>query len=327
VNELICCVCHKPTGTSGMVLGGRTFCAACAKRAMTERRTVWQAGMVQIVGLLVFVALLEALVALLRPRLEGAGLIAVSVLLAIVPAVLWLAFFYQQDRLEPEPKSFVLGVFVLGLLLGVAVGLPLTRDLFRTADWLGKNALVGLLGSVLIYGFGYEFLKYVAVRYSVYGLPEFDERTDGVIYMTAAGLGLATALNMDYVLRSGGVALEVGVIQVVVTALAHASFAGITGYFLGEARFSARPAWWLPAGLALASLLQGLFTYARGEVTRTGISLAGGGGFNPWPGLALASAVAIIIFVLLNVLIRRATRATLADMGSSTSTISAGGGQ
>src|SRR5580698_1714109 len=38
-------------------------------------------------------------------------------LMATVPAVLWLGFFYLMDRYEPEPKHLVAGVFVLGALV------------------------------------------------------------------------------------------------------------------------------------------------------------------------------------------------------------------
>jgi RsiW-degrading membrane proteinase PrsW (M82 family) len=60
-----------------------------------------------IVGLIVFVAVVVGLDAVLKPDLTGTALILVGVLLAIIPAVLWLVFFYLQDRLEPEPKTGV----------------------------------------------------------------------------------------------------------------------------------------------------------------------------------------------------------------------------
>ncbi len=311
MSDPLCCVCHQPAGPAAKALGGRWYCALHYERVTRDRRGLWQAGIVQIAGLLLFVALVEVVIGATQLQLEGAALLVTSVALAVVPALVWLAFFYQQDRLEPEPKGYVLSVFALGALLAAAVGLPLTRDVFRTSDWLGHSPAVNLLGSILVVGFTFEFLKYAAVRYSIYPLPEFDERVDGIIYGTAAGLGFATVLNIHYVLESGGVDLQVGVIRVVVTALAQASFAGITGYFLGRAKFEREPAWWMPAGLSLAAVFNGLFTYLRGEVTRTGISLAGGGGFNPWPGLALATGVAIVVFAALNWLIRRANKAML----------------
>ncbi len=312
MDDVVCCVCQQAAGAEAKSLGGRWYCRLHYERVTRDRRGLWQAGIAQIVGLLLFVALVEVIVLVARPQLEGTVLLLVSVALAVVPALVWLFFFYQQDRLEPEPKGYVISVFVLGALLAAAVGLPLTRDVFRAPDWLGRSPVTNLLGSILVVGFVYEFLKYAAVRYSVYPLAEFDERVDGIVYGTAAGLGFATVLNIHYVVDSGGVNLQVGVIHVVVTALAQASFAGVTGYFLGRAKFEHEPLWWMPAGLTCAAVLNGLFTYARGELTRTGISLAGGGGFNPWPGLLLALGVAVVVFGALNWLIRRANQATLA---------------
>jgi RsiW-degrading membrane proteinase PrsW (M82 family) len=247
----------------------------------------------------------------IEPVFSGTFLYLAGVVLALVPAALWLAFFYQQDRLEPEPKGYVLGVFVLGGLLAQALSLPLLQDLFQVARWLGDDPLVTVLGAVLVIGLTQEFLKYAAVRYSVYPLPEFDQRLDGVVYGTAAGLGFATVLNVHYVISSGGVDLQVGVIRIVVTTLAQASFSGLSGYFLGRAKFEAEPVWWLPGGVMLAALLNGLFTFLRGELTTTGLSLHGGG-FNPWPGLILAALVSGITFGLVFYLMRRANRLTLA---------------
>lgn len=313
MREHICCVCHQPVGSWDKPLGGRHYCRDHYERVTRDRPSLWLAGLAQIAGLLLFVAAIELVVSLVKPRLEGGALLAVGIVLAIVPALLWLAFFYQQDRLEPEPRGYVLGVFVLGALVASALGLPIIDGVFRTSDWLGHSNTVGILGSILVVGFATEFLKYAAVRYSVYALPEFDERVDGIIYGAAVGLGFATAVNIQYVVQSGGVNLRAGIIRVVVTALAQASFGGITGYFLGRAKFERKPAWWLPAGVSLAAALNGLFTYLRGEVTRTGISLTSGGGYNPWPGLWLAAGLSIVVFLALNMLIRRANRLTLAE--------------
>ena len=105
--------------------------------------------------------------------------------------------------------------------------------------------------------------------------------------------------------------LQAAVIRVAVTALAQASFAGLSGYFLGRARFEDEPIWWLPTGVTLAAVLNGVFTTLHGELTTPALNLAGGG-FNPWPGLALAAVFAGGTFGLLYYLMRRANRLTLA---------------
>jgi RsiW-degrading membrane proteinase PrsW (M82 family) len=143
------------------------------------------------------------------------------------------------------------------------------------------------------------------VRYGIYADPEFDERVDGVIYAIAAGLGLATVLNFNYVLEHGGVDLGIGSVHVVVTALAHASFAGILGYFIGQARFEKTPVFYLPAGLALAALLNGVFFLLEDRVTTDGLSV------NPWNGLLLALVMAGVSLAAVFWLVQRSNEETL----------------
>ena len=312
MDQATCCVCHKPVASDAPRLGSRAYCDEHFAKVSNDRRGVWRSGVAQVVALVVFAMLVALVVRATEPALEGTALALVGVVLALVPALLWLAFFYLQDRLEPEPKSYVLAVFVLGAVLANGVGIPVVRDLFRVQDWLGHSLLITILGSVLVIGFVQEFLKYAAVRYSVYLLPEFDERVDGILYGTAAGLGYATMLNIHYVVVSGGVDLSVGVVRIVVTALAQASFAGITGYFLARAKFEEEPVWWLPLGLSAAAVLNGLFTVARSGVTRVGASLVGQT-VNPWYGLILATVVAGLTLGVLLALVRRSIRLTLDD--------------
>ncbi len=310
MGQLICCVCEKPVGDDAPRLGGRAYCEEHYAKVTSERRSVWRSGVVEIVAVVIFAVVVALIVGATKPAMEGVTLALVGVVLALVPAVLWLIFFYGQDRLEPEPKGFVIGVFVLGALLASAAGIPIVRGLFRVQDWLSQSLIVNILGSILIVGFVQEFLKYAAVRYSIYLHPEFDERMDGILYGTAAGLGFATMLNINYVIESGGVDLGVGVIRIVVTALAQASFAGITGYFLGRAKFEEEPVWWLPLGLTIAAILNGLFTVVRGGITRVGSAMSGQTA-NPWYSLILATVVAAVVFVVLIGLIRRSIRLTL----------------
>ncbi len=303
-----CCICGK---NGEKLIGKRWFCAEHYERATYERRGSWRSLLALVVVLIVFVVAVYALDAVIKPVFTGTTLVLVGIVLALVPAAIWLAFFYQQDRLEPEPATYILGVFALGALLAAAVGVPLLDKVFRVGNWLFTNTLTTILGSILVVGFTQEFLKYAAVRFSVYNSGEFDEPTDGIIYATAAGLGYATVLNIQFVVANGGVNLGSGVIAMAIVALAQASFAGITGYFLGRAKFEADPIWWMPAGVTLAAVANGLFNWLRGRITHGGISLAGSSG-NPWLGLVLAALVAAAIMGLLVWLIRRNIKSALA---------------
>lgn len=302
----ICCVCQTPIEGPAKTLGGRAYCARHYARVGRNRRGMWGATLALIAGLVLFVLGVNALAPGLSGRLGGAGLLIAGLALALVPAAVWLAVFYLQDRLEPEPKQYLLGVFVLGALLASAVGQPLINDVFRVNEWAGGSLALKLIAGVFIVGIVQEFLKYAAVRYSVFGSQEYDERIDGIIYGAAAGLGYATMLNIAYVIGNGGVDLGVGAVRVAVTALAHASFSGVTGYFLGRAKFENRGPFWLPVGLALAALLNGIVTAAIGEISRSGLRVT------PLNGLILAAALAAATFIVLFAIIQRSNRAILA---------------
>jgi RsiW-degrading membrane proteinase PrsW (M82 family) len=302
----ICCICDAPIEGVVKELGGRYFCERHYQHITRNRKGMWTSLILLVIGLVAFALIVWAAAPALTGALRGGGLVAEGVLLALVPAALWLSMFYVQDRLEPEPKHYVLGIFILGALLASAIGEPLINSFFRVNEWASTGLGLKLAAGILIVGVIEEFLKYAAVRHTVFRSQEFDERIDGIIYGAAAGLGYATMLNISYVVGHGGVELGIGVLRIVVTALAHASFAGITGYFLGRAKFEAMGPAWLPAGVILAAVLNGVVTVAVGAISRSGLQAT------PVNGLVLAAAVAFVTFGLLFFAIYRNNRATLA---------------
>ena len=303
-----CVLCDRPITGEVRTLGGRPYDVEHYERAARANPAAMTPILIEIGAVVIWSAIVAALAGAMRPALSQGGLVLVGIVLAIVPAAIWLLAFYQQDRLEPEPKRYVLGIFLLGAVLAEAIGRPLIRDLFEVQSWLYDSALIGILGSIFVVGFTQEFLKYAGVRYTVFNSPEFDERIDGIIYGAAIGLGFATMLNVRYVVDNNGVSLGVGAIQVAVNALAHASFSGVVGYFLGRAKFERMGPVWLPLGVTVAAVLNGVVTYALREVPELG----SGFGYNPWYGLVLAAIVAGATFVILFAIMRRLNAATLA---------------
>jgi RsiW-degrading membrane proteinase PrsW (M82 family) len=269
-----------------------------------ERKHFWRDELLLILSMVVFVVLVYALDNALQPIFTPTTLLLTGVFLSLIPAGIWLVFFNLQDRAEPEPKGHVLGIFALGALLAAAIGIPLVESLFRVSNWIYTSTATTILGGILVVGFTQEFLKYAAVRYGIYHTDEFDEPTDGVIYSTAAGLGFATVLNIQFVVMNGGIDLGAGVIRMAVVALAQATFSGITGYFLGRAKFESEPIWWMPLGITLAAVFNGLFNWLQGIVIRPTVTLSGSTN-NAWLGLVLATIVALITTGLLLWLTRR----------------------
>lgn len=266
---------------------------------------VWRAGLLQIVLVAIFSALLALLASVLPVGLDRITRGGVGLVLAFAPALIWIYFFYRQDRLEPEPKVSVAQVFLLAMVLTQAVGIPLLRDLLAVGEWAVANDAVSLPVSILAFGVVYQTIAYVAVRAVVYNTHEFDERMDGIVYGTVAGLGVATLINLRFVTGNDGVELLPAVVRTATTTLAMASFSGLMGHMMAEAKFGRRPFWWCAVGVALAALLNGLFSWLISEASVTGLTV------DPWRSLGLGIVVALATFVVVMWLISRVVPVSL----------------
>lgn len=257
----------------------------------------------ELMGLLLFVAIFH-LFSAIGPALDEAGLLLVSLVMAVVPALLWLAVFYRIDRAEPEPKRLVLGVYLMGLLLMAALYQPLFGVVFAVESWLRAYWWSHFVGGVLVTGMASMAIVYAAVRIAVFNNPEFDERLDGIIYAVAAGLGVATVHNFVYVFEHGGVDLDVGSIRIVVNALGYGGIAGVLGYFIGQARFEKTPLFYLPAGVVLSAALLGLYFFLVEQTGSTGLRA------EFWRQLLLGLLLTLFVMGAVSWLVRRANEET-----------------
>lgn len=275
------------------------------QRVASDRKGLWQALLYEVLGLFAFVLIFNFIAPALGQNLGTAGLITLGLIFSVIPALLWLLFFYRLDRAEPEPKQMVLGVFMIGALLFAALYRPVLQGIFGIDEWLYDSWWARLLGGILVVGIFEQALVYLSVRVSVFNNPEFDERVDGVIYGVAASLGIATVLNFMYVVDHGGVDLDIGSMRMVINTLAYAGFGGVLGYFIGQARFEKTPGYYLPLGLGIAALLNGVLFFL---LENGGASLGQG---KPWGELILAAIVSLLMLAAVFWLVQRANDETL----------------
>lgn len=185
------------------------------------------------------------------------GLIPLLIV-SFLPGILWVWFFYRKDKDQPEPISLVMKAFVYGAISvfpAAFIEAPFRPFITGQVPDIGRLFIV----TVLVVGLVEEMAKFIAVRLAVYDHAEFDEVVDGIIYAVAAGLGFAAVENMFYSVRFG---ITVGLFRAFITDLAHASFSGIVGYYLGLAKFhkgNTTPL--LGKGLAIAIGLHGLYDF------------------------------------------------------------------
>jgi RsiW-degrading membrane proteinase PrsW (M82 family) len=158
-------------------------------------------------------------------------------LLALIPALVVLYYYYNKDR-HPEPWGWVALVFVLGAL-SIGVALPLELWAQR---WLPAQG--GLfLECLLIPGLIEEAVKLAVVVLAVFWRRDFNEPVDGLIYGMAAALGFTFAEDWLYYLTHGADWSRI------FSTVAHPWFSCFWASSLGWAKF--RP--W-PAGVGLVLL-------------------------------------------------------------------------
>lgn len=166
----------------------------------------------------------------------------IIMVLGIAPSLAWLFYFLKKDR-HPEPKELILQLFLLGFLLPPFVGfgeILLQKSITGAYQILSLDLLLFLLAA-----FWEEAAKYLAARSIFHHEKEFDELTDGMIYLVTVALGFAASENIIHAL-SGFVgepndplfvSMRVILLRSIGATLLHALASGTLGYFLARSIF------------------------------------------------------------------------------------------
>ncbi len=196
------------------------------------------------------------------------------IVLSVLPSIVWLIFFLREDR-QPEPKSVILRVFIIGMLLTIPV-IALSLVMSLALREMGVPVpLITFIGIVFIAAILEELGKYLVVRRSVMESSAVDEPSDLMIYAITAALGFAAMENLFF-LFPGRESLFVetpaffvqdlvagSLIRFVSGTFLHALASGIMGYFLALSimmtKYRRRLLW---TGLLIAILLHGSYNFS-----------------------------------------------------------------
>jgi protease PrsW len=183
-------------------------------------------------------------------------MIYISIALAVAPAILLTIYFYKKDSLKPEPKKMI----VFAFLAGIASTIPA----IIAGMWLNflentPNAWAGVfVQSFITAALVEELSKFLLFRLFIYGNKNFDEITDGIVYMAIISLGFACFENILY---SAG-DLSTGIIRAVTAVPGHAFWSGIMGYYFALAKRKGKGSGSLIIkGLGLGILYHGLYDF------------------------------------------------------------------
>lgn len=182
-----------------------------------------------------------------------------SVLLALLPGLAWLWYFYRQEGQPAETAPWLLLGFALGALV-VAPAVALESGLQNF--WLHAVPNPPAFWAVNFFlnvAPVEEFLKFYVVYRCIYPHRPVATPAEGLLYATASALGFASAENLIYIWEMGwGIILLRGLI----TTLAHVLFAALWGLALGQARqYPADASRWIVGGLLLAVLVHGAYNF------------------------------------------------------------------
>lgn len=185
---------------------------------------------------------------------ETVAKIAISFLMACVPAYIWGYIFYRK---QPEPRKWVLITFLAGIFSVIPImlykfiwqWLPSLNIFMYTEqfkyDVLGFSNLIYLpLGIVLAFmfvGILEEYMKNIAVR--VTNRNNLRHIDDAIEFCVIAALGFAFIENVMYFFYiwnyQGFESLFISFIfRSIFSTFAHIFFSGIFGYFYGVAHFA-----------------------------------------------------------------------------------------
>lgn len=115
--------------------------------------------------------------------------ILIAFALGVLPPLVWLLFWLQEDRLHPEPKKIIFLCFLGGML---------TVPLVIPFEWAVSKFFVNNTVMLILWAAIEEIFKFGAAY--VFGIrtKNDDEPIDAVIYLISVALGFAALENALY---------------------------------------------------------------------------------------------------------------------------------
>lgn len=269
-------------------------------------RPAWRSIIVENSIMLGIVGGVIVLFELVGIRLSPILVNSVSILLALIPLILWLIFSYWAERYREQPRVRLLAVVTASALIANAVGIPLVNDFFKVDEWLPLAPAVNrIIGYTFTVGIAQELLKYMVVRYLTW--PNyFRDRWDSVAYGAASAVGYAVVLNLHFVFITSPTP-DIAALRVFDTTAVQTVGSILVGYGLAELRFS-YPTPLLPAiTLGIAALVTGIALPFRAGLVNASLS-QGVSATSPLRALGFSIALLIGMSILLAFLLNTSER-------------------
>ena len=175
----------------------------------------------------------------------------------VAPAIFLMWLVSRFDAKRPEPAAALRKVAVWG---GLSTIPAVMVEVVLSAMAPQQPVAHALYSAFIVAALTEECCKALVMYFVIWRHPAFDERLDGIVYATRAGLGFALVENVMYLTQthSTGGFLGVFILRAVLAVPSHAIYAGFMGYWAARRRFDGvGPG--LLGGLAIAIALHGAY--------------------------------------------------------------------
>ncbi len=156
----------------------------------------------------------------------------ISLVVAVVPILVYLKIIWLMDRYDREPVGLLLGNFLWGafgaVLFAVIISIK-TSELLMVSDYHSVVVIAPVIEEIT----KGVFLLWTVRRRS------FDNMTDGMVYGMAIGLGFGMTENFIYFYgaETGSQWLFLVIVRTFFTAIMHAMSTGILGALIGLGKY------------------------------------------------------------------------------------------
>lgn len=183
--------------------------------------------------------------------------------LTLGPGFLILVWIYLKDKYEKEPLPLLVFAFLGGAastLLVLGANLLWTYNGFGIND---NNLFQTAFYAFVSVGATEELVKLAVVLIICYPRKAFNEPFDGIVYTTAVSMGFATAENLIYVYVNSKPEQShwVALLRMFSAVPAHATFAILMGFFIGNSKFTRNGFLYILLGWLIASFLHGAYDF------------------------------------------------------------------
>lgn len=161
----------------------------------------------------------------------------VLVILAIIPAVIIIAFIYHKDKAEKEPLRLLVSLFIMGATISVIGAIVAQHVMLKGLQEVIAEGTTGynFIMCFFIVALSEEGFKFLVLRLRTWKHKAFNYTFDGIVYAVIVSLGFATLENILYLINDGtyNLALMRGLLSVP----GHAIDAVFMGLFYGKAKY------------------------------------------------------------------------------------------